>query len=359
MPPRLSSLPTNGAFSPPNDPNTYRDLLLFEERLKTNAASLNRRKRRYQLFLTQLLLIIAFLLSEVLLQTNFLSIPYAWILRRLIPDIYGTKVEVQVHRYFALGMLCVSVTTLALFFLSGMYAEKIAYANKYIPHANRALRSFNMYLNVRQLPLRSKLPFSPFAFLFPRTPPSPSLATSQASTSPPSTTSGVRRSPSPQRVSTRSSSVPIAPIPPSLNPRGELIFSSRVERSFRDSYERYRNAFERKREERERAAYEATWLGWICTKVLRIKRPLIFSPTVPGSGGSGTATPVPRPGSVRGRGSAAGTPSSSRRSSPMPTRASRRTSLRSSMELASVLASSAAGGSETIVEVSGTESSGV
>lgn len=78
----------------------------------------------------QLLLIIAFLLSEVLLQTNLLSIPYAWLLRWVIPDIYGPDVQIQVHRYFALGLLCVSVTTLALFFLSGMYSEKIGYANK-------------------------------------------------------------------------------------------------------------------------------------------------------------------------------------------------------------------------------------
>lgn len=78
----------------------------------------------------QLLLIIAFLLSEVLLQTNLLSIPYAWLLRWVLPDIYGPDVQIQVHRYFALGLLCVSVTTLALFFLSGMYSEKIGYANK-------------------------------------------------------------------------------------------------------------------------------------------------------------------------------------------------------------------------------------
>ena len=81
-------------------------------------------------FLAQLLLIIAFLLSEVLLQTNFLSVPYTLLLRWVLPDIYGSDVQVQVHRYFALGLLCVSVTTLALFFLSGMYSEKIGYANK-------------------------------------------------------------------------------------------------------------------------------------------------------------------------------------------------------------------------------------
>lgn len=47
MPPR-SNLVSKGSFGPPNDSATYRDLLLFEERLKTNAANLQRRKKRYQ-----------------------------------------------------------------------------------------------------------------------------------------------------------------------------------------------------------------------------------------------------------------------------------------------------------------------
>lgn len=220
-----------------------------------------------------------------------------------------------------------------------------------------------MYLNVRQPPLRSKLPFSPFAFLFPRTSPSSSPVTSPTSPSPPALPSGPRRSPSPQRMSKRSSSVPIAPIPPSLNPRGELIFSSRVDRSFRESYERYRNAFERKREEHERATYEATWLGWITTRIFRIKRPLVFAPAPPGSaglgsaGGSGTSTPAARPGSVRGRGSASVTPSSSRRSSPIPSRANRRTSTRLSMETGNAAPSSAVGESG-IAEAQGSQGQG-
>lgn len=82
------------------------------------------------MFLVQLLMIIVFLLSEVFLQTDLLSIPYRRLLRKLLPDIYGPNLEIQVHRYFALGLLFVSVTTLALFFLSGMYSEKIGYANK-------------------------------------------------------------------------------------------------------------------------------------------------------------------------------------------------------------------------------------
>jgi hypothetical protein len=47
MPSRTPSRPTS-AFHPPTDAATFRDLVLFEERLKSNAALLKRRKRRYQ-----------------------------------------------------------------------------------------------------------------------------------------------------------------------------------------------------------------------------------------------------------------------------------------------------------------------
>ncbi|KAI0686583.1 hypothetical protein C8Q76DRAFT_761539 [Earliella scabrosa] len=320
MPPRPSLHSPTGSFYPPNDAATYRDLLLFEERLKTNAASLNRRKRRYQLFLLQLLLIIAFLLCEVLLQTNMLGIPYKWILHQVLPELYPEDAVVRVHPYFASGLLFVSVTTLVLFFASGMYSEKIGYANRYVPHANRALRNFNMYLNMRQPPLRSKLPFNPFAFLFAR-------PTSPPPTSPSSPTSPHfprRRSPSPSPGSSRrSSSVPIAPIPPASNPRGELIFSSRVDRGFRESYERYRGQFERRREDRERAAYAQTWVGWIHLKMPWMRQ----TPPVPAPVPSpGTATPV---GSMRGfpgRGRGTGSPGGSRRSSPVPGRTGRKIS---------------------------------
>jgi hypothetical protein len=53
----------------------------------------------------------------------------------------------------------------------------------------------------------------------------------------------------------------MAQIPPSANPRGELIFSSRVDHHFEDGYKRYRTAFERRREERarEEAAAAGPW----------------------------------------------------------------------------------------------------
>ncbi|KAJ7231343.1 hypothetical protein C8J57DRAFT_1481016 [Mycena rebaudengoi] len=246
MRPRSTPSPL-GSVYPQNDVATYRDLLLFEERLKTTAASLQRRKSRYQLFLLQLLAVIVFLLAEVLLppHVSLIAIPCKVVLQCVLPSVYTADTPVHIHPYVSSGLLFVSVTTLALFFASGTYTDKIAYANKYVPHANRALRSFNMYLNVRKPPLRTKLLSNPLAFFFPRPddpPPSPSPPSRSSSRAPSSSSSS-----SPMQIGSTSTSLPIPPIPPAANPRGELRLSSRVDRAFRDGYERYRANFERKR----------------------------------------------------------------------------------------------------------------
>lgn len=54
-------------------------------------------------------------------------------------------------------------------------------------------------------------------------------------------------------------------MPPTQNERGEIIFSSRVDAEFRDGYERYRRAFERKRREKLEAQQQAQpsiWSSW-------------------------------------------------------------------------------------------------
>ncbi|KAH6910806.1 hypothetical protein BKA70DRAFT_1271550 [Coprinopsis sp. MPI-PUGE-AT-0042] len=248
MPPRPRPASRN-ALHPPNDAATYRDLLMFEERLKTTALSLQKRKSRYQFFLFWQLLVVAFLLWEVLLppQVSILVIPWGFLVHLVYP-----QTQAQVHPYVSTGLLFVNVTTLLLFFASGMYSEKIAYANKYVPHANRALRSFNMVLNVRKPPLRSQFAWNPINFFFPRPP-------EQSPTSP------TARPPSPSGSRARSSSTtrPMASLPPASNPRGELVFSSRVDKSFREGYERYRSTFERKRDERLREERRKTWWGSI------------------------------------------------------------------------------------------------
>ncbi|KAF9267566.1 hypothetical protein L218DRAFT_895027 [Marasmius fiardii PR-910] len=265
MPPRSTPPPTKSSN---NEPSVYRDLLLFEERLKSTAASLQKRKSRYQLFLLQLLIIIAFLLWEVLMppQSSILAIPYNALLQRCLPDFYRPDRLVTLHPYFTSGLLFVSVTTLVLFFASGMYSEKIAYANKYVPHANRALRSFNMYLNVRKPPLRNKFFFNPMTFFFPRPEePSSRQPRSRGSTprssraSSPAPPSDEETSQARRRSQSIGKAIPISPIPPANNPRGELIFSSKVDKQFRESYERYRSAFERRREELSRMQKHGHW----------------------------------------------------------------------------------------------------
>ena len=84
------------------------------------------------MFLFQLLVLISFLTCEAFLQLNLLDIPYHFILLRTFPTLYPPEemAEVHVHPYFTLGLLSVFVTTLVLFFASGMYSEKIAYANQ-------------------------------------------------------------------------------------------------------------------------------------------------------------------------------------------------------------------------------------
>jgi len=144
-------MPDKSIVHPKADHATFRDLNIFEERLRETAAGLQRRKSRYKcmwlvdltsvlgsdwlaVFLAQLLVVIALLLAEVLLppDVSIVSIPYNALLRWLLPDIYTRDTFVILNPYFATGLLFVSVTTLVLFFASGMYSEKISYANKYV-----------------------------------------------------------------------------------------------------------------------------------------------------------------------------------------------------------------------------------
>ena len=148
---RADGMPDKSIVHPKADHATFRDFNIFEERLRETAAGLQRRKSRYKcmwlvdltsvlgsdwlaVFLAQLLVVIALLLAEVLLppDVSIVSIPYNALLRWLLPDIYTRDTFVILNPYFATGLLFVSVTTLVLFFASGMYSEKISYANKYV-----------------------------------------------------------------------------------------------------------------------------------------------------------------------------------------------------------------------------------
>ncbi|KAA1095315.1 hypothetical protein PGT21_020098 [Puccinia graminis f. sp. tritici] len=109
---------------PPANRETYKDLLVFEERLKQNAERLQRQRIKYEAFLVTIIAS-----SLLLAYKTFIAIsPYKLI------------------HYLYVALFLVSITTLILFFATGMYTDQIAYAYKFIPQTNRALRPFNMFL---------------------------------------------------------------------------------------------------------------------------------------------------------------------------------------------------------------------
>lgn len=164
-----------------------------------------------------------------------------------------------------------------------------------------------MYLNVRRPPLRSKIYFNPLSFFFPRP--------TEVSPSSPGVKVSFTTSPQPAIGST-STSVPIPPIPPTTNPRGELRFSSRVDRSFRDGYERYRANFERKRAQQQQLGRGQGWLGRL-TGWWRRDTPSLASARVSAEGGrSGTPPLQPRQKDREG-GTPPATPRRQRSTSPL------------------------------------------
>ncbi|KAI8600406.1 Spo7-like protein-domain-containing protein [Dissophora ornata] len=104
---------------------TYRDLLIFEERLKLNMIRLKKRQQKYEVFLGFLIVVIAYFAFATFHQPS------------------QTYYLHMLQRFF----LLLSVTTLFLFFATGMYSEKLGYSSKFVPQCNRVLRIFNMHFN--------------------------------------------------------------------------------------------------------------------------------------------------------------------------------------------------------------------
>lgn len=81
----------------------------------------------FTVFLLNLIVVIIVLTADVLLSTGF----FAWPLKSLLHQLsIESRPDVVFHPYLAPGALLVAITTLVLFYASGMYAEKIGYANR-------------------------------------------------------------------------------------------------------------------------------------------------------------------------------------------------------------------------------------
>lgn len=127
---------------------------------------------------------------------------------------------------------------------------KVADRVRFVPQANRSLRTFNMHLNMPHTSNAfSWIPVWRKSYFAQRE----SHANTEEQRMPRSST----------RMFSRRPFAP--PIPPCQNQRGEIIFSSRVDPDFREGYERYRNAFERKRREKMEAQQRSQlglWPFW-------------------------------------------------------------------------------------------------
>ncbi|KAL9540069.1 hypothetical protein MBANPS3_009891 [Mucor bainieri] len=119
-----------------NNTATYRDLVIFEERLRGNMTRLLKRKRKY----------------ETLLVGLFVSLAYFFYAVFIDPS----KVF-MFHLLNTITLLSVA-GGLVFFYRSGMYSEKIVFAQKvsihhasrFVPHCNIALSSFNLQFNTEQ-----------------------------------------------------------------------------------------------------------------------------------------------------------------------------------------------------------------
>ena len=82
------------------------------------------------MFLLQLAVVILFLMLEVLLETKLLDMPINYAFHLAFSEALSKEDRIELHPYVAKGLLFVAITTLLLFFASGLYEEKIAYANR-------------------------------------------------------------------------------------------------------------------------------------------------------------------------------------------------------------------------------------
>ncbi|KAG2180191.1 hypothetical protein INT43_003980 [Umbelopsis isabellina] len=107
------------------DTATYRDLVIFEERLRGNMRRLQRRKTKYEAILGLFVTLGAYFAYAVFIHPSSISLLAMF-----------NKIS-----------LLVFVMLVFLFFWTGMYREKVVYAAKFVPHCNKALRSFNLHFN--------------------------------------------------------------------------------------------------------------------------------------------------------------------------------------------------------------------
>ncbi|CAG8497089.1 7111_t:CDS:2, partial [Ambispora gerdemannii] len=109
----------------PSQNQKFKDLLVFEERLKQNFHKLSKRQQKYEA-------ILGFNCCVIMLCGYFVCF---------------SKLENEPLYFLCKTFFLASIVYTSVFFLSGQYTEKISVGQKYVPQCNRALRAFNIHFN--------------------------------------------------------------------------------------------------------------------------------------------------------------------------------------------------------------------
>lgn len=101
---------SSSTIPPSNNHQRFKDLLIFEERLKQNLHQLQRRSYKYEAFLGLICLSLPILIYAVFVYEN----------------------KHPTFQFFCKLMLFIAATILVMFFMKNIYAEKVRVATRYV-----------------------------------------------------------------------------------------------------------------------------------------------------------------------------------------------------------------------------------
>ncbi|KAI8812475.1 hypothetical protein BJ742DRAFT_792445 [Cladochytrium replicatum] len=145
----VAALP-DGVFH--SDSKGFRDLVIFEERLQQNMIRFNKTRRRWEIALTSLVLATAYFAYYVFFDIESVGHSDSSPNREPKHRVTSEDVGLDPPHYHAMDPLTmfgfiVSSSMLAIFFLSGLYRQKLSNPSKFVAQCNRSLLAFNMQFN--------------------------------------------------------------------------------------------------------------------------------------------------------------------------------------------------------------------
>ncbi|KAK7203632.1 Sporulation/nuclear morphology [Myxozyma melibiosi] len=239
---------------PASPSQIYRNMLILEESLRAQHTVLRRRRFQYASFFALLLLWTAYF--------YYGTVSY--------PSVYA-----YVHALHKLA-LALGIVTIALFYMSGLYAKTIVHPRRFVANTNKGLRQFNLRLVlIPAHPARSPsalaarfVRLAVYKFWYRPLPPSSSSSSTTSSSSSSSSSSAPSTTTARRRRSSSSASTSSGPPPQShpfyhyfcyhyKPPGGDLVKLVMLPKPFppdvREGWELYRSEYWAKENDRRQA----------------------------------------------------------------------------------------------------------